>query len=328
MQRAVVPDPGYRKRLRRKRILTFWRRVRQPFVSALDFLLVLIARLAVRSIRRMDPDKCSNFFGRIARRCGPWLPVSRVGRANLAAAFPEKSEAEREAILKGVWENLGRMAGEFLNLDRMWDFDQYKPEHEQGRIKIAPINVDRFQELKDDGKPALIFSAHLANWELAAICARTYGLDTAVLFRPPNMKFMAELIRENRENMMPRLVAAGRAGVFALARELKQGTHLGMLVDQKRRPGVPVRFFGRQCLANPMFAQLAREYECPVRGTRVIRLPGNALRLEMTDDIELPRGSDGRIDVRATMQVITSIIEGWVREHPEQWLWLHRRWGD
>jgi KDO2-lipid IV(A) lauroyltransferase len=59
---------------------------------------------------------------------------------------------------------------------------------------------------------------------------------------------------------------------------------------------------------------------------RVIRLPGNRFRVEVTDEIEPPRTDDGRIDVPGTSQLITSIIEGWVREHPEQWLWLQRRW--
>jgi KDO2-lipid IV(A) lauroyltransferase len=252
--------------------------------------------------------------------------VSRLGRQNLATAYPEKSKDEIEAILKGVWENLGRLAGEFFNLDRLWDFDPMQPEAAQGRIRVALGNVERFLKLRDDGKPALIFSAHLANWELSPICAKAYGLDAAVLYRPPNMKLMGEFIREHRTNLMPRLVASGRAGVFALARELDHGAHVGLLVDQHLHPGVRVQFFGRPCRANPTIARLAREYECPVHGTRVIRLPGNRFRLEITEEITLPRDQHGKIDVEGAMQTITSVIEGWVREHPEQWLWLHKRW--
>jgi KDO2-lipid IV(A) lauroyltransferase len=87
-----------------------------------------------------------------------------------------------------------------------------------------------------------------------------------------------------------------------------------------------VSFFGRRCKANPLIAQLARHAECSIHGSRSIRRPGNEFRLELTEAITPARESDGRIDVGGTMQVITSVVEGWVREHPEQWLWVHRRW--
>ncbi len=67
-------------------------------------------------------------------------------------------------------------------------------------------------------------------------------------------------------------------------------------------------FFGRRCLANPLIALLARQTESPIHGLRAVRKP------------------DGRIDIKGTMQAITAVVEGWVREHPEQWLWLHHRW--
>jgi KDO2-lipid IV(A) lauroyltransferase len=75
-------------------------------------------------------------------------------------------------------------------------------------------------------------------------------------------------------------------------------------------------------------ARLARQYDCPVHGARVIRLPKNRFRLDLTPALTLPRDADGLVDVNGAMQTITTVIEEWVREHPEQWLWLHRRWRD
>ena len=79
-------------------------------------------------------------------------------------------------------------------------------------------------------------------------------------------------------------------------------------------------------MTSTFFATLARQYECPVHGVRAIRLPGNRLHVELTPPIDLPRDADGLIDVIAATQKINDIVEGWVREHPEQWLWLHDRW--
>jgi Kdo2-lipid IVA lauroyltransferase/acyltransferase len=99
------------------------------------------------------------------------------------------------------------------------------------------------------------------------------------------------------------------------------------LADQYMVKGVDVQFFGRPCKANPLIAQLARHVECPIHGTRIIRRENrNRFFIEMTEAIEPTRDAEGLIDVQGTMQVITTVIEGWVREHPEQWLWLHRRW--
>jgi KDO2-lipid IV(A) lauroyltransferase len=89
---------------------------------------------------------------------------------------------------------------------------------------------------------------------------------------------------------------------------------------------VDVTFFGRPCKANPALARLARQFECPVIGVRVVRLPAGRFRVDAVGPLDLPRGPDGAVDVPRTMQRVTDIVEAWVREHPDQWLWFHRRW--
>jgi len=99
-----------------------------------------------------------------------------------------------------------------------------------------------------------------------------------------------------------------------------------MLVDQHYVKGVEVTFFGRRCLANPLMAALARETEAAIHGTRVIRIDNGRFRAEVTPPIPPARDPEGKIDVPGTMQAITSVVESWIREYPDQWLWLHRRW--
>src|SRR5881396_3182522 len=77
----------------------------------------------LRTTRYFDPIKTANLFGRIARSVGPMMREQRIGRANLIAAFPEKSPAEIETILAGVWDNLGRVAAEFAHIDRLHILD-------------------------------------------------------------------------------------------------------------------------------------------------------------------------------------------------------------
>ncbi len=125
---------------------------------------------------------------------------------------------------------------------------------------------------------------------------------------------------------MGELISTGLDAPMKIAGALERGAHVGMLVDQYYVRGVEVTFFGRRTNANPLLARLARHYNCPIHGARMIRLPGNRFRGELTEAIEPARDANGEIDVAGTMQIITGVVEGWIREHPEQWLWLHRRW--
>jgi Kdo2-lipid IVA lauroyltransferase/acyltransferase len=278
----------------------------------------------LRTTRYFDPIKTANLFGRIAGRIGPLMPEQRIGRANLAAAFPEKSRKEIETILAGVWDNLGRLGAEFAHLDHIWQHDPAFPE--QSRIEIGPRTHELFAQLRLDGKPALIFAAHLGNWELPAVAAMAHGLDGASLYRRPNSASANRIIEELRAVKMGTLIPTGRDAPLRMAEALRKGQHVGMLVDQYFTNGVEVTFFGRTTKANPTLARLLRQIECPVHGVRIIRLPGHRFRAEITEELQPVRDASGQIDVQGTMQAITSVVEGWIREYPDQWLWLHRRW--
>jgi KDO2-lipid IV(A) lauroyltransferase len=290
-----------------------------------DATLGFLTVHALRAIRLFNPNVMANVGGAVLRTFGPWLPEHRVGRANLVAAFPEKSPAEIETILRGVWDNLGRVAAEFAHIDRLWDYDR---EHGRGRILDSDESETIALRLRDDGKPALIFAAHLANWELAAVGPHAYGIDTTVLYRRPNVPAISDAVIEMRSGCMGTLMPTSMDAPVKLADALQRGSHVAMLVDQYAVQGVPVTFFGRRTRANALIARLARQIECPIHGLRVVRHPGDRFQLIVTEAIEPPRDAEGRIDVERTMQVITDVVEGWVREHPEQWLWVHRRWRD
>jgi KDO2-lipid IV(A) lauroyltransferase len=281
----------------------------------------------LRVLRLFPRQGSANAVAAAARAIGPLLKEHRIGRDNLKAAFPEKSDAEIETILKGVWDNLGRVVGEFAHIDRIRTTIDPDARHgDPGDVDFSADTERLFRQLQDDGKPALIFAAHLANWELPAQIARTFGLDTAVLYRRPNLGAVADAITRIRSGSMGSLIATGLDAPVRLAEALAAGRHVAMLVDQYYVRGVEVTFFGQRTRANPLIARLARQVDCPIHGTRIVRLPGGRFRAELTEAIPPVRDADGRVDIAGTMQAITTVIEGWIREHPEQWLWLHRRW--
>jgi KDO2-lipid IV(A) lauroyltransferase len=300
--------------------LVIRRAVKSAAASAVGALTVGM----LRTTRYFDPQKTADRFARIAQMIGPRLREQRIGRDNLTAAFPEKSPEEIEKILAGVWDNLGRVGAEFAHIDKIWDYDEEHPE--RSRIELSPRTHELFHQLRLDGKPALIFASHLANWEMPALAAVAHKLDTAILYRRPNIASADRIIQEMRQIKMGTLVPAGRDAPLRLAEALKNGQHVAMLVDQYLTGGVEVTFFGRKTRANPMLARLLRQVECPVHGVRIIRLPGNRFRAEVSEEVKPVRTADGQIDIQGMTQAVTSVVEGWIREYPEQWLWLHRRW--
>jgi KDO2-lipid IV(A) lauroyltransferase len=289
-----------------------------------DEALAALVRGAFGLVRALGPDRASNLGAAGARLLAQLAPQNRIARENIAAAFPEKTEAERAAILRESWENLGRTAAEYVHLGALWDWDPANPD--AGRIELPPDSVARFRQLLEDGKPAMVFAAHLANWELPAVAAQRHGLPAAALYRTPNNRAIARDILAMRRPVMGELIPASTAAPIRMMEALDAGLHLGMLVDQRFGRGPQVRFLGRTATANPLLARLARRFDCPVHGARAIRLPGNRFRLELTEAIALPRDARGVVDVDATTQAINDIIAGWIREHPGQWLWQHRRW--
>jgi KDO2-lipid IV(A) lauroyltransferase len=304
---------------------TLRRRLRRGVKHFGNALAGFVAVRFLRLLQRANLEKTSNLAGWAMRKIAPLFPENRIGRANLTAAFPEKSAAEIETILSDVWSNIGRMGVEFAQLNKLWNEDAYL-HPENSRVTLGPESIERFLKLQNDGKPALIFAAHLGNWELPAVCAATYKLDSAVLYRKPNIAAVDAWLEETRAASMGEIISTDMSAPVKIAQALERGAHVGMLVDQYYVRGVPITFFGQRTMANPLIARLAQHFNCPIHGTRIVRLPGHRFRAELTDEVQPVRDATGDVDIPGTMQAIITVIEGWIREHPEQWLWLHRRW--
>ena len=297
------------------RLLTFLQ-------TLLTSMTIGIVRITFSFLRWLGPERASNLGGAIMRWIGPLLPAHRTALENIRAAFPDMEASKVKRIARGAWDNLGRTATEYAHLQHLFDWDVEKPG--AGRSEVS--GIEYFDSLRDDGKPGIIFSAHLGNWELPAICAARYGLDATAVFRAPNNAAARAVIHSIRSGTMGGLAAAGPGASFAMRNVLERDGHLGMLIDQHFTRGVVVDFMGRPALTNPILGTFAKHFDCPVHGVRVIRLPNYRFRLELTPPIHLPRDASGQVDVAGAMAAMTAVVDGWVREYPEQWLWMHRRW--
>jgi len=261
-------------------------------------------------LRLFAPRAASNVGGAVARMVGPLLPVSRIARDNLARILPERSDAERRAILRATWDNLGRTFAELPHLSAVrWD-------------------IAGTEHLPADG-PAILVSGHLANWEILPAALLAAGLPMASIHRAPDNPVVARQLRRIRRRAtggiaLP-LFPKGAAGARAALRHLAAGGALGILADQKMNDGIAAPFMGHLAMTPAAPAQLALRFRCPVLLGRVIRLGPARFRVIVEPPLAQP-DAPPREALRALTEAINARLEAWIRERPGEWLWLHRRW--
>ncbi|MEE8548810.1 MAG: lipid A biosynthesis lauroyl acyltransferase [Alphaproteobacteria bacterium] len=276
-------------------------------------------RLAYGLLAVLPLDLASATGGFIARLIGPGRRESRTANGNLRRVYPEKPEREIADMIKGVWDNLGRVGAEFPGLNRVRIYEDQR---------FTVTGAEHIDRLRDDDRPGIFFTAHIGNWELAALAVTQRGLRLGVVYRAANHPEVERLVRLGRRGMTDDLVPKGSAGARQMIAILNGGGHLGMLVDQKMNDGIAVEFFGRDAMTAPALAQLALKFDCPVVPIKVERTHGAHFSISVLPPLELPATGDRQADVKAGMTLVNRIIEGWIRENPEQWLWVHRRWPD
>ncbi len=273
-------------------------------------------------VKQLPAQKAGALMASLVATLGPYLPRQKIVLENLARAFPKNTPEENLIIARAMWRNMGRQVAEYVFLDQLFDFD---PDSDQvGRVEVVGESI--FRRLHADGKPVIFFTGHTGNFELLPIAAATFGLEVTALFRAPNNPYFARRVLAARRTSMGHLVPAKAGAAIGLARALERGTSVGLLVDQKFSRGETTLFFGQPVQTNPLLPKLARQFDVAIHPARCIRLAGNRYRLELQEAVELPRDSAGKINVNASCQLLNDIVEGWVREYPDQWMWLHRRW--
>ena len=215
-----------------------------------------------------------------------------------------------------MWDNLGRTAAEYPHLPAICA---------EGSGRIEVVNGGAVAALAHDGRPGIIFGGHFANWEVGPYTLRRLlGVPLTSVYRAPNNPWVEPVL--NRLRRAPDRIAKGSEGGRHLMRLLKGGGHVGILVDQKLNDGIAVPFFGRDAMTAPAVARFGLRFDCPLLPVNAERLGGARFRVTVGAPIELSSTGDTERDVHGTMRRINDMLEGWVRQRPEQWLWVHNRW--
>ena len=244
-----------------------------------------------------------------------------VVMSNLRLAFPEKGEAEREAIARATYLNLGRMIPDFLRVP-------YLSKAELERLFVYE-GWDGFEKAKAAGKGIVACTGHFGNFDLLAAAQTLRGIPITMITRQMGKSGANDLWREARRRAgVEDLVVSKGETLKAATRALKGGRVLGYVIDQNQhqRHAIFPTFFGVPAATSATPAWLALRTGAAVIFTLAIPLEDGRHKVVVEGPLEVPRTGDREADVLAFMQDLNDRLERYVRLHPERWYWLHRRW--
>jgi KDO2-lipid IV(A) lauroyltransferase len=262
-----------------------------------------------------------SFAAGVVRVCYALLPrMRKTAEVNLLIAFPEWSDVQRKAVVRGMLRNLGWMAAEFAR------FPKYSKENIEQIVALD--GHENFLEGQRRGKGVLYLTGHIGAWELSSFAHALYGFPLHYMARRIDNPKIDALVNDYR-------CVSGNRPIFknesarVMLKVLKEAGTIGILADQNTMPqeAAFVDFFGKQASTTTGIARVALHTDAAV-------VPGYAIwdeasgkyQLRFEPPVELIRTGDMERDVLENTQIFTKLIEGIIRKYPEQWVWVHGRW--
>lgn len=254
--------------------------------------------------------QASNLGGWIGRNIATKFSVTRKAKRHIEKSLHTNND-ETQRIVNGMWDNLGRLFAEYPHLPELY-------------MKHAElVGIENLGHLPNTpNAPAIFFSGHIANWEISAPSLRQQNIDVDLIYRAPNNPYVKNILDHCRSmDGTLRTYPKSSQGMRQVMMALKEGRRIGILIDQKYNPGIEVPFFGQPAMTSLSFIQLAKKFKCPLIPVQVERLDNSAkFRVTIHPSLDITKDDDTLITEAHTM------LEGWIRKSPSNWLWLHKRW--
>jgi KDO2-lipid IV(A) lauroyltransferase len=244
----------------------------------------------------------------------------KVALQNLYLAFgQEKSASEIRGIARRTFQNLGMMAMEFFRIPGL-NMEDFKK-------KVSVEGLDEALRLLEKKKGGLLLIGHFGNWELMGFMSKVIGNPIMVIAKPIKQERIDRWITGIRKVAGLELIPPEKASQKVI-HGLSQNRVVGILIDQraKRSEGVWADFFGKKAPTTPGLAVLALRTGAPVLPVFMVRNGFQNHRLLIKKPLELIRTGNFKKDVEANTQLFNQTLESMIRQYPDQWFWVHRRW--
>jgi Kdo2-lipid IVA lauroyltransferase/acyltransferase len=288
-------------------------------VKARHYIEIGLARPMMTILGWMSLRRASSLGGRLARMLGPIAKPWRIAKRNLANAMPEMSARERGQIAASAFENFGRVMFEYAHLRALW---------RRRWDGIIETHGDGLSWAVQNKRPAIVFTAHIGNWELIPMILAAAGKPALVVYRAPNNPMVDQLIGDIRSEYAAGLAPKGADGLRMIIEHVQDGGTVFMVVDQKTNTGPEIPFFGRGARTGKAIARVAMKYGCKLIPAHCERLNGAQFRIHFEQPWSVEGDAGNPEHVRQALTRINAKIEDWVRTIPGQWMWMHKRWPD
>jgi len=265
-------------------------------------------------------EQISNFGAWLLPKIGPRTSKQHIARTGLKIAFPDKSEDEIEGLLHKQWQNTGRSFAEFPILHRVKVFE--------GKSRVRVIGREHMDAVKSNTKVgAVFFAGHFANIEIMAAVMSQYGVKVRVTYRRINKPYLDKRVQQQREAYGIQYLVQKNThrGARELINALKNGESIAIMNDQKFDTGISVPFFGEPAMTAPGAVRLAIQTGAPLIPMSITR-EGAQFTVTVHPPLDITRKGEREAITEAGVKQVTGFIEDRIKENPDQWFWVHRRW--
>ena len=272
----------------------------------------------VTSLARLFPiDMVSDFGAFLFKYLGPLTSTHRVAETNLRIAFPQADDTEITRLLDAQWQGLGRWVVEFPILDKII----------ADPTRVTLVNGERLTEIAKTGQSVVFISGHFSSMEIMPAAIIHAGITCQITYRATNNPHVDARIRKSRFRYGVRLFAPkGGDGARELIRALARGESVALMNDQKFNGGVAAPLFGVMAHTAPGPCSFALRFNIPLQPMSVQRTHKARFRVVVHDPISLTNTGDRNADIEVGVRQVNAFIEARVRDRPEEWFWVHKRW--
>ncbi len=268
-------------------------------------------------MRKLSVEHALRLSGFTFGLVGSFSDKAAKAHENLAIAFPDQSPEWRNQTTRQIFHHLGYSAAELLKLEQIW---------EQREQRIEFVLEPEARKHMESKRATVFMTAHVGAWQVASLVTRQFGFTINAIYAPESNPIIQELLLGPRRSFGEKLIAAD-AGPRPLIKALNAGESIIMAMDTRPDTGKLIPFFGVDALTNTSAVGLALRTGAAVVVSRAERLPGERYRVTVYDPLVSPiPDAPVKEQAVAMTEIVHQYFESWIREYPEQWVCLKRRW--